>query len=278
MAKGRDGGGACTSLWEEVRAAARGLLRRQCRCRAELLEMCSAASLRPSAAQPSPGQRCPQLPAQAQRAQRAPCRPRAGCWKRGPVAGRKAPGVRFPPLWEVSKGGLFSPLAVHQKKGAGKEEDKLAEGLGRVAGGPRLDIAERSRGAAGNQCGTLGGQRDPQSQCNIFYIYLFFKVSVKEAGLFVVRSFQPDAQSHASRRGCSRRWQMDLACFPACVATGPNCSPKGSSQLRALSYKRANTMCLFVCLSYYLIFDESRCFPARKLTVGRETRSRRSPP
>lgn len=87
--------------------------------------------------------------------------------------GERPHGVRFPPPREVSRGGLLSPLAVHQKKGAGKEEDKLAEGLGRVAGGSQLDIAERSRGAEGSSAGPSGGRGTLRASVK-YFIYIFF--------------------------------------------------------------------------------------------------------
>ena len=69
----------------------------------------------------------------------------------GREKGRPVPASHLP--GRLAREGL-SPLSLlFQEKGAEEEEEKLAEGLGKVAAGPRCDIAERSRAAAG------GGQR-----------------------------------------------------------------------------------------------------------------------
>lgn len=159
-------------------------------------------------------------------------RARAGCWRRGPGAGREASWSPFTPPRDVSKGGSFSPLAVFQKKGAGKEDEKLAEGLGKAAR-PRCDIAERSRGR----------QQGPCSRCNVFYI-LFLKVSVKLAGLFVVRCSSPrKTPAHLQAGMCP---EVADGPSPARVPPGPNCFSNRPSLGRFLTNDQTPCVCLFI--------------------------------
>lgn len=67
-----------------------------------------------------------------------------------PATGRRAARSPLPTSPGGSgREGLFPLSLLFQEKGAGEEEEKLTEGLAKVAAGPRCVIAERSRAAAG---------------------------------------------------------------------------------------------------------------------------------
>lgn len=155
---------------------------------------------------PAASRSLPQLPAQAER------RARAGWWRRGPAAGQKGRLVSAPHLPGRLAGVACSPLSLYfRKKERGRKMIILRRVWEKLQPGRGLTS---QRGAEGSNRRPLGGSGDPRSQCNIFYTH-FFKVSVKLAGLFAVRSFQPKEQPRASTGGDvsgGGRWHLACLC------------------------------------------------------------------